>query len=85
MAEIEIPTGSYLQGDYVCNLNLNEQHNLILIGIVDKELGEDLHFSINEKQHKLDAGDVLVVMGPAQEIKNFKKQVHSPVNGKKCC
>jgi voltage-gated potassium channel len=77
MAEIEIPIGSYLQDSYVCNLNLNLKYNLILIGIVDKELGEDLHFSINEKQHKLDAGDVLVVMGPSHEIKAFKKQIQS--------
>lgn len=82
MAEIEIPGGSYLQDSYVCNLNLNEHHNLILIGIVDKELGEDLHFSINEKQHKLDAGDVLVVMGPSREIKAFKKQIQNPVDEK---
>ncbi len=75
MAEIAIPVGSYLQDSYVCNLNLNEQFNLILIGIVDKELGEDLHFSINEKQHKLDVGDILVVMGPANEIQDFKKQI----------
>lgn len=82
MAEIEIPVGSYLQDSYVCNLNLNEQYNLILIGIVDKELGEDLHFSINEKQHRLDAGDVLVVMGPSREIMAFKKQIHNCVNEK---
>jgi voltage-gated potassium channel len=75
MAEIEIPVGSYLQDSYVCDLNLNEENNLILIGIVDKELGEDLHFSINEKQHRLDAGDILVVMGPSKEIKAFKKQI----------
>lgn len=82
MAEIEIPAGSYLQNTYVCDLNLNDEHNLILIGIVDKELGEDLHFSINEAPHRLDAGDVLVVMGPSREIKAFKNQVYSSVNGK---
>lgn len=82
MAEIEIPPHSYLIGYYVSHLNLNEQYNLILIGIVDRELGEDLHFSINEKQHRLDAGDVLVVMGPSREIKAFKNQVHNPVNQK---
>lgn len=82
MAEIEIPPGSYLKDSYVCdlNINLNEQHNLILIGIVDKELGEDLHFSINEKQHRLDVGDILVVMGPSKEIKAFKKQISNPVS-----
>lgn len=84
MAEIEIPIHSYLQNSYICDLNtnLNEQYNLILIGIVDKELGEELHFSINEKQHKLDAGDILVVMGPSREIKAFKKQINNPVSGR---
>lgn len=87
MAEIEIPSGSYLQDSYVSelNINLNKQHNLILIGIVDKELGEDLHFSINEKQHKLDAGDILVVMGPSREIKSFKKQINSSINNPNIC
>ncbi|NOQ36312.1 MAG: TrkA family potassium uptake protein, partial [Methylococcaceae bacterium] len=77
MAEIEIPKGCYLEGSYVCDLNLNEKHNLILIGIVDKELGEELHFSIGEKQHKIDATDILVVMGPSREIKAFKKEVNN--------
>ncbi len=75
MAEIEIPKGSYLDGLYLEDLNLNETHNLILIGIVDKELGEELHFSIGEKDHRLDAGDILVVMGPSREIRVFKKDV----------
>lgn len=75
MAEIEIPKGSYLDGQYIDDLNLNDTHNLILIGIVDKELGEELHFSISERQHKLDAGDILVVMGPSREIRAFKKDV----------
>lgn len=75
MAEIEIPKNSYLDGLYLGDLNLNETHNLILIGIVDKELGEELHFSIGEKEHKLDAGDILVVMGPSREIRAFKKDV----------
>jgi voltage-gated potassium channel len=87
MAEIEIPVGSYLQDTYVydLNLSLNTQHNLILIGIVDKELGEDLHFSINEKQHKLDVGDILVVMGPSKEIRAFKKQVYNATDDTKPC
>jgi voltage-gated potassium channel len=82
MAEIEIPVGSYLTNSYVCDLNLNEQENLILISIVDKELGEDLHFSIHKEQHKLDAGDILIVMGPSQDIRAFKKQINNAINDK---
>jgi voltage-gated potassium channel len=75
MAQIEILEGSCLENTKTSDLRLNEKHNLILIGVVDRELGDQLHFAIGEKEHCLDAGDVLVVMGPATEIKAFKKEV----------
>ncbi len=75
MAQIEIPKGSYLENTKTSDLKKNQKHNLILIGVVDKELDDQLHFAIGEKEHRLDAGDILVVMGPAREIKAFKKEV----------
>jgi len=75
IAQIEIPAGSCLENVKTSNLKLNETHNLILIGIVDKELGEQLHFAIGEQDHKLDAGDILVVMGPEKAIKAIKNEV----------
>jgi len=74
IAQIVVPKGSWLENTKSSELKLNERHNLILIGIVDKELGESLHFAIGEKEHHLDAGDVLVVMGRAREIKSFKEE-----------
>jgi voltage-gated potassium channel len=47
----------------------------VLIGLVDKELGEELYFVTGEKDHKLDAGDILVVLGPSREINAFKKEI----------
>ncbi len=38
-------------------------------------LGDDLHFSISEKDHKLDEGDIILVLGPSGEISKFKKDV----------
>lgn len=75
VAEITIPENSFLENTFTSSLNINLKHNLILLGIVDKELGEELLFSIAEKDHKLDAGDILVVLGPSREIKAFKKEV----------
>ncbi|MDD1612255.1 MAG: NAD-binding protein [Methylococcaceae bacterium] len=75
IAEIEIPEGSWLVNRKTSTLRLNERHNLILIGVVDKEMGEALHFAVGDKEHVLDAGDVLVVMGPAREIRAFKGQL----------
>lgn len=75
VAEIKIPEGSHLEGSYSSQLTLNEDHNLVLLGIVDKELGDELHFAIGEIDHKLDASDILVVLGPSREIQAFKKEV----------
>jgi len=75
IAEVIIPVGSYLENTYSSTLSLNEQFNLVLIGIVDKELDDNLHFAIGEKDHKLDAGDIIVVLGPSREVNAFKKEV----------
>lgn len=73
IAEIEIPEGSWLENRKTSALKLNERHNLILLGVVDKEIDDELHFAVGDKEHILNSGDVLVVMGPAREIKTFKE------------
>jgi voltage-gated potassium channel len=75
IAQIEIPEGSCLENTMSSELKLNEKHNLILIGVVDKESGEALHFAISENDYILNAGDVLVVLGPSREIRSFKEEV----------
>ncbi len=75
IAEVTIPEHCFLENTYVSQLKLNEKYNLILIGVVDKELGEDLHFAIGEKDYLLNAGDILVILGPSREIRAFKKKV----------
>ena len=77
IAQIEIPEGSYLENTRSCDLKLGEKYNLILIGVVDRESGEALHFAVGEKECTLNAGDVLVVLGPSREIKSFKEEVET--------
>ncbi len=77
MAQIEIPAGSKLENTNANELKLHEQHSLILIGIVDREQDDRLHFAVGEKEHILNAGDVLVVMGPGKGCKEFRKQIES--------
>ena len=75
IAQIEIPEGSCLENTNTSDLKLNEKHNLILIGVVDRESGDALHFAIGEQEYSLNAGDVLVVLGPSREIRSFKEEV----------
>lgn len=75
ITQVEIPEGSPLENTASSELTAHEKYNLILIGIVQNAPGQPLHFVIGEKAHGLKAGDVLVVMGPSQDCKDFKKQI----------
>jgi voltage-gated potassium channel len=75
VAEICIPESSPVENRYMSELSINSKHNLVIIGIIDKELGDDLYFVVGEKDHKLDAGDIIVVLGPSRAINAFKKEV----------
>jgi voltage-gated potassium channel len=75
IAEITIPEGSPLDKTYSSELIQNKKQNIVVLGLVDKELGDDLYFIIGEKDHKLDVGDIIVVLGPSREINAFKKEI----------
>ncbi|NCD11653.1 MAG: TrkA family potassium uptake protein [Epsilonproteobacteria bacterium] len=52
-----------------------EHYNLLLVGIHDKELQKQFIFITEGHNHKLDAGDILVVIGEKEEIERYKKEV----------
>ena len=75
IAQIEIPKNSPLQQTKTSTLLLAGTYNLIIIGVVDKVSFDTLHFVMDEKEHTLNTGDVLVVLGPARDIKAFKEEI----------
>jgi voltage-gated potassium channel len=78
LAELEVPAGSPLDGSKLGEFGLAKQHNLILLGIVDRELGDEFIFVTGGTEHQLDAGDMLVVIGPAGEIEGFRQAICRP-------
>lgn len=74
MVELEIQEQSQLDQTHLHDLNIGEEFNLIILGVEDKELGTDMHFVSSGINHKLDAGDKLVVIGPGSEIDRFQKK-----------
>lgn len=73
--EIVIPKGSVLDGVYFKNLSIFKEHNLIFLGMLDKELGDKFIFFSEGINHKIDSDDVLIVLGSKTDIKNFKKAI----------
>ncbi|MBI1283207.1 MAG: TrkA family potassium uptake protein [Thiobacillus sp.] len=75
VAEITIPQGTWLHGIHLSILRKVMTQNLLLLGMVDLERGNELILSTRGIDHKLDYGDVLVVIGARSEIDAFRALV----------
>lgn len=76
MLEIELPANTFLDGKYVNEINFRKM-GLILIAIIDKELGYELVFTDHRINHKLDCGDTLVIVAKKENITKFKDMLVS--------
>ena len=76
-AEIEIPKGSFLDGKYIKDIykEISQNYNIIIIAIVDKEMSGNVQFITKGINHKIDAGDILIVVGDIFEIDRFKNDL----------
>lgn len=77
IAEVTIPTGSWVHGVHLSQLRKHMTQNILLLGVVDLERGKDLIFSTRGIDHNLDFNDVLVVIGPQSEVADFQRMIES--------
>jgi voltage-gated potassium channel len=77
IAEVTIPSGSWVHGVRLSELRRHMKQNVILLGVVDLERGKDLIFSTRGIDHNLDPHDVLVVIGPSGDVNNFRAMIES--------
>ena len=73
LAEIAVRENSFMDGRRLGELELCRHYDLVVLGVVDKELGDEFVFASSGMDHKLDSGDILVVIGTAEEIDRFKQ------------
>jgi len=73
IAEITIQKGSIFDGIYLNDLKLIDKKNIIILGITDKEISDKFIFFSTGINHKIDQGDILVLLGHSEDLKEFKK------------
>jgi voltage-gated potassium channel len=81
LEEIEIPPNSFLEGKYVHDIDFKAM-DLILVGITDKEMGDDFIFVSRGIDHKFDAGDILVLLGESHALDAFYRRLMEGTEGK---
>ncbi|HHD77752.1 MAG TPA: TrkA family potassium uptake protein [Campylobacteraceae bacterium] len=74
VAEIKLEPGTFLDQKSASQIDFYSR-GLIMIAIIDKELGDDLIYASRGIDHKFDAGDTLIVAGRIEDIVAFKKEL----------
>ncbi len=83
LAEVEVVAGSFLDQKHIRDIDFSDRYNLIILGVADVELGEELIFTTKGFNHKLDPGDILVVIGPTEDIDQLKEDLATRTSARK--
>ncbi len=75
LEEVIIPEHSTLNQTWLSELKSHNTHNLIIIGVIDLEQSREMNFVLGDKDHRLDSGDSLLVLGPERAIKLFIEDI----------
>ncbi len=74
--EITIKENTILDGIYLDDLKKLNNKDIIILGIQDKELSDKFVFFSTGINHKIDAGDTLVILGKEKDLSKFRDYIH---------
>ena len=72
--EIVIPEGSPFAGKTADEIN-DGPYGILLIGMIDREQGENFVFIAERGEHRLDVGDTLVYIGKNDDLERFETMI----------
>lgn len=72
--EMEIPENSCLDGVMVEDFDFS-QHNIILVGMIDRRLSEQFLFITSGLEHRFDSGDTIVCIGYNEDLEKFEAYI----------
>jgi Trk K+ transport system NAD-binding subunit len=75
IAQIHIEEGMSIVGKRLHDITWHEEYGIIILAVVDQELDTSFIFTSKGHNHKIDPGDLLVVIGYEQDIKNFEETI----------
>lgn len=73
--QIEVPKYSEFVGKYLHDIHFKSNYDVVLLAIVDHELGTTFSFASKGHNHFIDPGDVFVVMGYQNKLDALKDAI----------
>jgi voltage-gated potassium channel len=81
--EILIPPDSFLNGVMTDEMDFASLFDILLVGMIDEELGDGFIFITAGVNHKLDSGDTIVCLGEEEKLDAFEiliKYMEMPID-----
>jgi voltage-gated potassium channel len=72
--EMMIPENSFLNGKMADDIDFSS-YGILLVGLIDEELGHSFVFVTAGISHKLDSGDTIVCIGEVEQLDMFEKLI----------
>ncbi len=73
--ELEVPKDSFLDGKFINEIDFKKDYNIILLGLIDIEFADKFIFATKGVNHKIDEGDILLLIGLKEDLKVFKEKL----------
>ena len=73
--ELEVPEKSFLDGKFVNECDFKKEYNIILLGLIDIEFADKFIFVTKGVNHKIDTGDVLLLIGYKDDLDKFREKL----------
>ncbi len=77
--EFEVPKDSFLDGKFIKECDFKRDFNIILLGLIDVEFADKFIFATRGVNHKIDAGDILLLIGYKKDLEAFREKLTQSV------
>ncbi|MDA3907856.1 MAG: NAD-binding protein [Sulfurimonas sp.] len=77
IAQIKIEDHTVFDGKYPADIEWSSKHGIIVLSVVYEDMSREFIYSSKAKHHLIKSGDIFVVVGYEQDIKEFKKLIGS--------
>lgn len=75
LAQITVAKTSEYVGHFLHEIHWHKHFGVIILAVVDNEIGTSFIFTGKGQRHKLDPGDMLIVIGYENDIKAFEHSI----------
>ncbi|MBU1658981.1 NAD-binding protein [bacterium] len=77
IAQIQVEKDNFFDGKYPADIEWSREHGIIVLSIMHEDMSSEFIYSSKVQHHVIKNGDIFVVVGYENEIKEFEKSIGS--------